>query len=265
MQVIAMYIAFQYQLGYAYSTIVSSISAISFMNQLWNSVDNTKESYIVKLLQGVKNVSTPRASLLPIGIHLLEAILGRLPMVIENIYDVTMFRALFLSMYYCCLRVSEVALSGKGVHHAIQIHNVSKIRLQDNSICIILKLCSFKFSKGRSVNLLISPIKDSCFCPVNALMKYLELRPRYHGQLFVNKAGRPLQRGQICDILKLVLTLLNVTPVRYNTHSFRIGRATDLALKGMFPEQIRVIGRWSSDAYLKYVRPSVINCVPHDG
>ena len=40
----------------------------------------------------------------------------------------------------------------------------------------------------------------------------------------------------------------------YNTHSLWVGRATDLALAGTPDHVIRKTGRWSSNAYLNYIR-----------
>ena len=40
----------------------------------------------------------------------------------------------------------------------------------------------------------------------------------------------------------------------YNTHSLRAGRATDLAIVGTPDAIIKETGRWTSNAYVKYVR-----------
>ncbi|KIO19286.1 hypothetical protein M407DRAFT_50059, partial [Tulasnella calospora MUT 4182] len=37
-------------------------------------------------------------------------------------------------------------------------------------------------------------------------------------------------------------------------HSFRIGRATEMLLRGVDPKLVMVQGRWSSDAFLRYWR-----------
>ena len=46
---------------------------------------------------------------------------------------------------------------------------------------------------------------------------------------------------------------------RYKGHSFRIGAATFAAECGFSDAQIRLMGRWQSDAFRKYIRsPSLV-------
>ena len=45
---------------------------------------------------------------------------------------------------------------------------------------------------------------------------------------------------------------------RYNTHSFRIGRTTNMMLEGYSEAQIKVAGRWISNAFIRYSRPSIL-------
>ena len=40
----------------------------------------------------------------------------------------------------------------------------------------------------------------------------------------------------------------------YNTHSFRIGAATSAIEAGISDVQVKMLGRWKSDAYQRYVR-----------
>ena len=47
---------------------------------------------------------------------------------------------------------------------------------------------------------------------------------------------------------------LNLDCRLYNTHSFRIGRCSDLLKMGVPIEKIKLMGRWKSNAVFKYVR-----------
>ena len=42
----------------------------------------------------------------------------------------------------------------------------------------------------------------------------------------------------------------------YNTHSFRIGAATSAIETGISDVQVKMLGRWKSNAYQRYVRTS---------
>jgi hypothetical protein len=45
-----------------------------------------------------------------------------------------------------------------------------------------------------------------------------------------------------------------IDPLKYNTHSFRIGAATTAAAKGIEDSVIKTLGRWESLAHLQYVK-----------
>ena len=56
------------------------------------------------------------------------------------------------------------------------------------------------------------------------------------------------------EILSTVLNHYGLDPTKYKGHSFRIGAATFAAESGFSDAQTRVIGRWKSDAFRKYIR-----------
>ena len=91
-------------------------------------------------------------------------------------------------------------------------------------------------------------------CPVKAMETYLGIRPEGRGPLFCHIDGSPLTRYQFDAVLKKTLFESGVGARQYGTHSFRIGAATTAALKGIPAEQIMTMGRWRSDAYLRYIR-----------
>ena len=60
----------------------------------------------------------------------------------------------------------------------------------------------------------------------------------------------PFRAGVIRDALSSV----GFNPAPYSGHSFRIGAATSAAAEGIEDAVIKILGRWSSSAYLAYVR-----------
>ncbi len=73
--------------------------------------------------------------------------------------------------------------------------------------------------------------------------------------MFVWNNIRPVMARQVAKAIKDVLELLGEASTGYSTHSFRIGRATEEAVKGASDAQIRDLGRWKSSAFLSYIRP----------
>ena len=110
------------------------------------------------------------------------------------------------------------------------------------------------------------PFRQGCFiylgrgsfplCPVTALTNYLQLRGPGTGPLFIYQDGSPLSRSRLSSFLQSTLQAAGI-PGKFSGHSFRIGAATTAAQRGVPDHLIKTMGRWSSDAYLLYVRTPV--------
>lgn len=87
-------------------------------------------------------------------------------------------------------------------------------------------------------------------------MAYLHRRGPAPGPLFLQENGQPLTRTQLSNFLQSTLSAVGITGT-YSGHSFRIGAATTAAQQGLPDHLIKTMGRWSSDAYLLYMRTPV--------
>ena len=122
-------------------------------------------------------------------------------------------------------------------------------------------LQSYKHGK-EPITLTLAPARGQVHCPVKELMRYFVLRPPLGKTLFVNEAGELVTRSFVAKYLKLLVEWAGEDPSSYNTHSLRVGRASDLALAGACTDTIRRTGRWKSEAYLDYVRFNVFALPP---
>ena len=95
---------------------------------------------------------------------------------------------------------------------------------------------------------------DSPLCPISALLNYLAIRPPGQGPLFTHQSGTALTRDQFVRGVKVALSAARIAHENYSGHSFRIGAATAAAAAGVPAHIIKMLGRWSSQAYLLYVR-----------
>ena len=159
------------------------------------------------------------------------------------------FYILYVMMYRMALRVSEVANYSQRFSHAIELNDV---RLIPTTHQLKVNLKTYKHSRQ---NKLYNITVTSQF--IQHWESYIKARKSSHAQLFVHKDGTPFTRNFIANRLKKDLISIGINPKNYNTHSIRIGRASDLAEKGCADTKIAEIGRWRSNAFNKYIRNPV--------
>ena len=82
---------------------------------------------------------------------------------------------------------------------------------------------------------------------------YLALRGRQEGAIFVTQTGAPVTRDAFTSQLSEAIRLCGLDRSRYKGHSFRIGAASHAAEQGMSDSQIRIVGRWKSNAFLSTI------------
>lgn len=84
-------------------------------------------------------------------------------------------------------------------------------------------------------------------------MAYLTMRGNKDGPLFLFQDGRPLSRTTLTERLRKILSEAGI-PGTFSSHSFRIGAATVAARNGVPDHLVQALGRWTSNAYLLYIR-----------
>jgi site-specific recombinase XerD len=236
----------------AASTIRSRLSAISYFHKI-NDLDIPTNSYTISKLLSSYAKDSPRVTLQrkPISYNLLCNLLHGIYVYPHSRYDSIMFRALFILMYEAALRISEVTFS------KYNDHNIQVDQVKASKHSIVITFISYKHSPASPYKVLI-PSNTSKSCPVKLYHKYLSVRKPGPGPVFLQANGKPLTSAFVTRSLKSFLRVLNLNTDCYNTHSFRIGKATDLALSGYSDSNIALIGRWKSDAFKKYLKPDTV-------
>ena len=80
----------------------------------------------------------------------------------------------------------------------------------------------------------------------------------------VVQSGSFLTRGRFASETRLLLSKGGLDSSEFAGHSFRIGAATTAASANLPPWLIKVLGRWSSGCFERYIKtpPSVLAQVP---
>ena len=237
--------------GLSPSTIQSLVTGIGFFHKI-NNLPNPSDSYLVKrALVGAKKKAPPPTQAHPIQKDLLHTMCKLVLDLITPRYDATLIRTMLLFGYHGCLRFGEMGNSN-GVKHALNIDNV-KLGHDGKIGWVTFVLETYKGSKD-PVSFKIVQEPESVHCPVTALVEYLGLRGGRSGTLFIRENGKPVSRDFFAQKVKFLVGKAGLDPSRYNTHSLRAGRATDLAISGTPDAIIKQTGRWLSNAFEKYVR-----------
>ena len=91
-------------------------------------------------------------------------------------------------------------------------------------------------------------------CPVSAILAYTELRGSTAGPFFRFQDGEPLTKAKFTEKTRQALHNIGLQEGEYAGHSFRIDAATTAARAGVEDSTIQMLGRWTSHAFLRYIR-----------
>ena len=228
---------------YAYATIQSMISALSYVHTL-NNLQNLSESVLVKrALMGIRNLSVPTCKSIPMPKEVMEKVVISADGTIQDSFKCGLFKAMTALAFYGLLRVGEFTKS----RNCLQLRD---ILLSSDKVQITFR--SFKHSHGESATINVLSVAENEVCPVLLLRQYLTCRGTSAGSLFQYLDGTTPTRLDYWNWLASMLHSCNI-PGKFSTHSLRKGGASHMALMGYTEEQIRLHGRWHSDAYKKYI------------
>ena len=245
---------------------MGAVTAISFFHHKDDMRNPADSDFIDKLLSGIKKLKPAVDGRKAVDIDILESLLCNMNMLILTSYDFVLYRALFLFTYYGCLRVGEVTKSS-AIENVIKFDQVSFTHVKGKMQSVTIKFMSYKHSdtvksrgkqKSALPSMLFTKKPDKRLCPVRAVASYIKLRGNRDGQFFINENGSGVTYNQFRSIMNQCLTKSDLSPKYFGTHSFRIGRCTDLHKAGFTKAQIKIMGRWKSNAFEKYIRPHII-------
>lgn len=247
--VLGFFISYMHNKQYAASTIETYVSAIGFVHKLYDEKDPSGSFIVKKAIQGVKKDRPTADVRLPITQPILHKLVDAIHHCADTLYKQTMYASMFRLAFAAFLRVGEMAMSHKNEDNILALRDITR---NQESGGIRITFRKFKHSGGRKKVVEIARQQRSC--PVQALEKYLHIRGQQPGYLFQWPTGKAVKREEFNRILQSTLNFCQLDPLTYKTHSFRIGAATHAASLGYSKMQLQEMGRWRSDAFLKYVR-----------
>lgn len=249
---IVLFIAFCFEKGKSPKTINTYVAGLNYMHKLNNFYDISHVFIIRKLLTGCLRNRISHDVRAPLTKSILIRICKVLPDVCYSHYESKLFFCLFTVAYFGLFRISELVVPSRTQFRSVV--QASDLSVLDNKY-ILIRLHHFKTNQcGKPVTLKL-PSDKSEVCPVLALTEFLALRPKIAGPAFIHSNGSPVTRTQFAMVLAKSIEKAHLpSSAVFKTHSFRIGRATDLASQGLSSSVIMKLGRWSSGCYKLYIR-----------
>ena len=245
--ILAKFIGFLFEQEYASGTILSFMSALSFVHKILSLPDPTDSFLVKKLLLGCKKMRGQKDARLPITLSILNSLLGSVDFLFSDQFSKLRFKAMCSLAFHALLRIGEMTASD---------NNLSINCIKMDSGFLTLQFLKYKHSAGSVSTHRIKAYPGFPHCPVKSMAAYLKFRGSRQGPLFLSSSGTAIVRKSFIFELQQALKRAGISDARYTSHSFRIGGASFLASQGASEIQIRQAGRWASNAFMAYIRMS---------
>ena len=252
-----------------YNTIKTYFAAIRYFHMNSNHLATYTSQYtprVRQVLQGIQRHQAhtgSRTTRLPITIQIMQEIKAILQQHPHSYHSIMMWATCCVA-FFGFLRCNEFTVpSQTGYDPAVHL-SYSDVAV-DNRDSPTMVVISIKQSKTdplrKGVQITLGATQDDV-CPIKAIMPYLAIRGSQPGPLFLTKDNHFLTQSAFRTNLLSILQEVGLDTKSYNTHSFRIGAATSAESAGLTESQIKSLGRWKSDAYRHYIKPTPIQMAP---
>ena len=235
------------------ASIVSTVSAVGYFHKINGFTDPAASFLVTKLLAGARNLGSVPDVRLPVTLPMLGRLISAVPVVFMSGYKCRMLRAMMVLAFRAYLRVGEmVPRSRLAIGNCLQLGDVL---LSGDLITVSFRRFKHSAKQGpQSLQVRGGCITGTLISPAAFLRDFLKARGTVQASFFAYPDGSPMLRREFDDSLKQLLVFCGYQTASFKGHSFRIGAATDAALRGESDAQIRAAGRWTSDVFKKYIR-----------
>lgn len=238
------------------SSIKSMVAGIQFhLRCLDPSTSSLLENSSIRLLLNGLKKEKPRGNdhRLPLTLTLLRKLISHLRAGCFGVHTDMMLESVLLTAFYGFLRGGEFSTRTDSFNPSHDL-TISDVSVFSHHFTIFLK--HSKSDRNREGASVYISETNSAFCPLSSMSAYLRSRPqaRPEDPLFATEEGKPMSRAWFASRFRLLCLYCGLPPGRYSAHSLRIGAATTAASSTPV-STLKAMGRWSSAAYERYLRP----------
>lgn len=253
---LSLYIAFLFNKKLSPSTISSEISKIGYFHKISGHDDPSAVFSIKKMITGARKLKPSLDIRLPITLQILSKLTAALEFTCTSAYNRSLFKAMYLTAFHGFLRIGEITTRSPDKKISISLSQLHFLPADKGPDSVEIQIIDFKHNiKKEPFRIIIGP-QQNVTCAVTALKEYINLRGNSPGPLFCLPNLTPIHRDTFNKQLSKDLSFCHLDSSKYKGHSFRIGAASLAAANNVSDARIRLLGRWKSDAFKKYIRTS---------
>ena len=215
------------------STIKSYVSGIKAILTADGYLWNDRLLLLTTITRACKLKNDRLLNRFPVQTGLLNLLLSQLEIKFrKQCYLECLYKVVYSLAYYGLFRIGELTQSP----HVIKARNVH-LAQEKNQFQFILYSSKTHSTSDRPQKIVIKELTTSTnhrikhYCPFQITQFYVSIRPpacNASEQFLVYSDGTPLTAADVRKTLRSIMTSLGLDGNNYDTHSFRIGRATDL-------------------------------------
>jgi hypothetical protein len=246
------YVAFLYQEGLKGTSIKVYLSAVHSLHIFNNLIPPVYDDKLLLALKGAIRLTKPPDRKLPITYQILTEIFPFLAFR----HDSLLLSTVMSMSFFGCFRAGELCLPDHAVFNP-ETHLTYKCITMDTvnrTVTVLLRSSKTDtLDQGVSVKVGCSKTPLSAYTLMSAFLE-AHPRPQADSPLFMDPNQIILRKAPFVAVTKLILAMAGYDPGKYSGHSFRAGSATTGAALGFSSWELKLLGRWNSDAYNIYLR-----------
>ena len=255
----AAYLADEGLAAQSIKTYLAAIRNLQLSLGLPDSRDTSTLPRLKLLLAGVRRVRARNPTRPPrVRLPITLATLGALKQAWERTtvtHNTLMLWAAATTCFFGFFRSGEITVPSLASFNPAVHLAWGDVSVDDpgNPAVMCIKLKRSKCDQFGVVNVHVGRT-NTPLCPVTAMLAYMASRRHTPGPFFRDEQGQPLTKARFVREIRKALSQLGLPAEQFAGYSFRIRAVTAAAQAGLEDSVIQALGRWSSAAFLLYIR-----------
>lgn len=243
----------------SHETVLNYLSGVRKLHELAGfSIPGADDPNLKHIMRAIKaELAHPIKQAEPMSPAILKQIYNWVNL--SEVKDIVCFTALLVG-FYLFLRSSNLVPESKKEFNPKKQLIRTDLQLGQSIILVIIKWSKTIQYQEKELLLPLLPARDITICPVFWLKLMLKVVPlvRENQPLFaVPDMGTnnivPLTYGQLGAKLKQWIEKIGIPSDRFTLHGLRRGGACHALEVGLVGEELKILGDWASDAYMRYL------------